>query len=219
MYFKINDNQPVTFLSMSDYAHSTINLKRLNMGRHMTEQEIDYENRLVDQARKDPQAFSKLYDRYYEGIFNFILRRTDEEPLTADLCSQTFLKALQNLKKYKYRGLPFSAWLYRIASNEVNRHYSKKKRQRVFSLEEERLFEIIEHGTDTAFSEEQIELLVKTLKDLPTDVMEVLELRFFEDRSFKEISFILNIGESGAKMRLYRAVEKLKKHFKVNWNE
>lgn len=201
------------------YKSKTIDLTNLNTARHMTEQEIDYENRLVNEAKRSPKAFGKLYDRYFEGIFNFILRRTDDEILTADLCSQTFLKALQNLKKYEYRGLPFSAWLFRIASNEVNKHYNKKKKKRVYSLEEERVFQIIESNDEHDFSEAQIELLIKTLKDLPTDVMEVLELRFFEDRSFKEISFILNIGESGAKMRLYRALEKLKKHFKVNWDE
>jgi len=179
----------------------------LNAAHHMTEEEIARENSLVEAAKRDAKKFSILYDNYFEGIFNFILRRTDNEPLTSDLTSQTFLKALQNLKKYEYRGLPFSAWLYRIASNEVNKHYNKQKKKRVFSLEEERLLEIIDHNSSEEFSEEQINLLVKTLRDLPTDVMEVLELRFFEERSFKEISFILNIGESGAKMRLYRAVD------------
>jgi len=191
----------------------------LNAAHHMTEEEIARENSLVEAAKRDAEKFSVLYDHYFEGIFNFILRRTDDEPLTADLTSQTFLKALQNLKKYEYRGLPFSAWLYRIASNEINKHYNKQKKKRVFSLEEERLLEIIDHTSEEDFNEEQISLLVKTLKDLPTDVMEVLELRFFEERSFKEISFILNIGESGAKMRLYRAVDKLTEHFKVNWSE
>ncbi|UII22124.1 RNA polymerase sigma factor [Fulvivirga ligni] len=115
-------------------------------------------------------------------------------------------------------GLPFSAWLYRIASNEVNKHFNKSKRNKIFSVEEDRVFELFER-TDSDFSEEQIMLLLATLKELPTETIEVLELRFFEERSFKEIAFILNIGESGAKMRLYRAVEKLKKHFKVNWKQ
>lgn len=204
---------------MSAYTDNTINLKTLNMANHMTEQEIAEEHALVEQAKRDPEAFGRLYDAYFEGIFNFVLRRTDDEVLTSDLCSQTFLKALQNIRKYEFRGLPFSAWLYRIASNEVNRHYNKNKRKRVFSLEEERFKDFIDGEDDKAFSEEQIKLLIATLKDLPTDVVEVLELRFFEERSFKEISYILNIGESGAKMRLYRAVEKLKKNFNINWEE
>jgi RNA polymerase sigma-70 factor (ECF subfamily) len=197
----------------------TIYSKALSEARHMTEQEIAQEQGIVEAAKKDAMAFGQLYDRYFESIFSFILRRTDEEEIADDLTSQTFFKALQGLKKYEFRGLPFSAWLYRIASNEVNKHFNKKKSKRVFSLEEERLFEIIDGEDDLTFSSEHIDLLIKTLNDLPTDVMEVLELRFFENRSFKEISFILNISESGAKMRLYRALEKLKKHFKVNWKE
>jgi RNA polymerase sigma-70 factor (ECF subfamily) len=193
--------------------------KALNEARHMTEQEIAGEQEIVEAAKKDAKAFGQIYDRYFESIFSFILRRTDEEEIADDLTSQTFFNALQGLKKYEFRGLPFSAWLYRIASNEVNKHFNKKKSKRVFSLEEERLFEIIDGEDDLTFSSEHIDQLIKTLNELPTDVMEVLELRFFEDRSFKEISFILNISESGAKMRLYRALEKLKKHFKVNWKE
>ncbi|MEQ9168095.1 MAG: sigma-70 family RNA polymerase sigma factor [Fulvivirga sp.] len=196
-----------------------IDLNALSEARHMTEDQIAEEQKIVEAAKSDARDFAVIYDRYFEQIFNFILRRTDDEALTDDLTSQTFLKALQSLKKYEFRGLPFSAWLYRIASNEVNKHYNKKKRKRVFSLEEERLFEIIETEDGNPELDGQINILISTLNDLPTDVMEVLELRFFEERSFKEISFILNISESGAKMRLYRAIEKLKKYFTVNWKE
>lgn len=203
---------------IADYMDKSIYLKLLNTAKHMSEEEIASEQEIVEASKKDPRVFGKLYDKYFEGIFSFIYRRTENEELTSDLASQTFLKALQNIKKYEYRGLPFSAWLYRIASNEVNRFYNKKKRDKVFSLEEERVFELFELE-DTEFSEEQIQLLITTLKQLPTETIEILELRFFEGKSFKEISFILNIGESGAKMRLYRAVEKLKTNFKVNWKE
>jgi RNA polymerase sigma-70 factor (ECF subfamily) len=196
-----------------------IDINALSEARHMTEDQIAEEQKIVEAAKSDARDFAVIYDRYFEQIFNFILRRTDDEALTDDLTSQTFLKALQSLKKYEFRGLPFSAWLYRIASNEVNKHYNKKKRKRVFSLEEERLFEIIETEDGNPELDGQINILISTLNDLPTDVMEVLELRFFEERSFKEISFILNISESGAKMRLYRAIEKLKKYFTVNWKE
>ena len=196
----------------------TISIKGLNAARHMTEEEIVDEQKLISASKKDPRAFGQVYDRYFEGIYQFIFRRTDDENLAADICSQTFLKALQNLNKYEFRGLPFSAWLYRVASNEINRHYNKTKRNRIFSLEEERVMELFETD-EREFSEAHLTLLKSTLKELPTETIEVLELRFFEDRSFKEISYILNIGESGAKMRLYRAVEKLRKHFKVNWQE
>ncbi len=191
----------------------TIQLKPLKSNSHRSEDEIVAEQKLVYAAQQDEQAFGKLYDRYYEGIFGFVYRRTGHEELTADLTSQVFLKALQNIKKYEYRGLPFSAWLYRIASNEVNRYYRKHHKTMVFSLEEGRVAELIEEAEES--SEEKISLLMECLKGLPTSVIEVLELRFFEDKSFKEIAFILEITESGAKMRTYRALEKLRQHLDI----
>ncbi|UII22125.1 RNA polymerase sigma factor [Fulvivirga ligni] len=85
----------------------TITINSLNTAKHMTEEEIADEQQIIEASKKDARAFGAIYDRYYEGIFNFIYRRTDEEDLTADLCSQTFLKALQNLKGYEFRGIAF----------------------------------------------------------------------------------------------------------------
>lgn len=185
----------------------------------MTEHELADEQALISAAKKDARKFGLIYDRYFERIFSFIVRRTDDEMVADDLTSQTFLKALNGLKKYEYRGVPFSAWLYRIAHNELNKYYNKEQRKKVFSLEQDELFELVQPEEDAPFDDERLEELMKTLKELPTEAMEVLELRFFEGKNFREISYILNIGESGAKMRLYRAIEKLRKHFNVNWKE
>ena len=208
----------VTFPAGIDYEYKAIDQDSLKTSRHMTEEEIIAEHEIIEAAKKDARQFSQVYDRYFDGIFEFIFRRTGDEELADDLCSQTFFRALENLKRYESRGLPFSAWLYKIATNEVNKHFNKTKRNRVFSLEEERVKELMDVEEDE-FSQEQVDLLKNTLKELPTSTVEILELRFFEERSFKEIAYILNIGESGAKMRLYRAVEKLRKHFSINWKE
>lgn len=180
----------------------------------MTDEAIQQENSLVELAKKDEVAFGKLYDRYFDGIYGFVYRRTDEEELAGDITSQVFLKALQNLKKYEFRGLPFSSWLYRIASNEVNKYYRKKNRKVVFSLEEERIREIIEEDEED-HKEAHLGLLVECLNEMKTGVVEVLELRFFEEKNFKEIAYILDISESGAKMRTYRALEQLKENFNI----
>jgi len=180
----------------------------------MTDAAIEQEEVLVQAAQSNEAAFGKLYDRYFEGIFGFIYRRTDDEETAGDLTSQVFLKALQNLKKYEFRGLPFSAWLYRIAANEVNKFYRKKKKKIVFSLEEERVIDLIEND-DNDHKEEHLSLLITCMNEMKTDVVEVLELRFFEEKSFKEIAYILDISESGAKMRTYRALEKLKDSFDI----
>lgn len=181
----------------------------MERGNYLTEQEIQHENDWVNRAKKDPSEFHVLYDKYFTSIFNFIYRRTGDEDLADDLTSQTFFKALTNLKKYEFRGLPFSAWLFRIASNEVNKFFTKRNKNRVFSLEEERVRQLVGES-DQEDMEQKLKLVVEVFKDAPKDIVEVLELRFFEEKSFKEIAYILDISESGAKMRTYRALEKLK---------
>ncbi|HTE34604.1 MAG TPA: sigma-70 family RNA polymerase sigma factor [Chryseolinea sp.] len=180
----------------------------------MSEDELQHEYGILEKARKNPNAFGELYEKYYDRIFNFVFRQTDDEDLTADLCSQTFLNALKNVGRYEFRGFPFSAWLYKIASNEVNKHYRKLKAEKVFSIEEVRIRELIDQA-NVDWDEEIISKLMNYLRDLPTEMLEVLELRFYEDKDFKEIAFILDITESGAKMRTYRALDRLRKNFNL----
>ncbi len=181
----------------------------------LSEDEIRNEYAVLERSRKDPKAFGELYEKYFDRIFNFIFRQTDDEDLTADLCSQTFLNALQHVDRFEYRGVPVSAWLYRIAANEVNKHYRKLKSARVFSIEEVRVKELVEM-TAEGWDEELVKRLLNYLKELPTEMLEVLELRFFEDKDFKEIAYILNITESGAKMRTYRSLDRLRKNFNLS---
>lgn len=181
----------------------------------MTESEIRKEYEILERAKLNPKEFGSIYEAYFDRIFNFIYRQTDDEETADDLCSQTFVNALNSLKTYQFRGFAFSAWLYKIASNEVNKHYRKKKSKQVFSIEEVRVREIIEWA-DEGWDEEMVGRLLEYMKDLPTDMLQVLELRFFEDKDFKEIAFILDITESGAKMRTYRALDKLRKNFNLN---
>ena len=180
----------------------------------MTEDEIRKEQIIVARAKNDVNAFGELYEIYFDRIFNFIFRQTDEEEVANDLCSQAFTNALNNINKYEFRGLPFSAWLYKIASNEVRKYYRRNKGKKIFSLEEIRIKEIIEQN-DFEWDQALIDQLIDFMKDLPTEMLQVLELRFFEDKDFKEIAFILDITESGAKMRTYRALDKLRKNFNI----
>ena len=180
----------------------------------MSEDELQEEKALITQAKKNPEAFGSLYEKYFNRIYYYLYRQTDDEELAGDLCSQTFVNALNNLKRYEFRGVPFSAWLYKIASNEVKKHYRKFKGKKIFSIEEVRIKELVEQS-DEVWDEDQINKLIDFMKDLPEDMLHVLELRFFEDRDFKEIAYILDITESGAKMRTYRALDKLRKKFKI----
>lgn len=96
----------------------------MNVSRRTVSKETMQEEWLeIQAAQKEPARFRPLYNRYYEPIFRYLYQRTIDEDLTADLCSQVFLKAMQRLGEYTFMGVPFSAWLYRIAANELAQHY------------------------------------------------------------------------------------------------
>ncbi|MEM9992002.1 MAG: sigma-70 family RNA polymerase sigma factor [Bacteroidota bacterium] len=164
----------------------------------------------IQAAQANPAQFRTLYDRYYAAIFHYIYRRTQQEALTADLCSQVFLKALQHLGKYQFRGVPFSAWLYQIARNEIAQHFRHSQKRRVVSVDDANLSEMIAEIEEDD-QEALRDALIRTLDDLKAADLELIELRFFEQRAFKEIAQILNISESNAKVRTYRLLGKLKK--------
>src|ERR1044071_4957661 len=134
----------------------------------MSEDEIRLEYEVLERSKADPRAFGVLYEKYFDRIFNFIYRQTDDEDLTADLSSQTFLNALRHIGRYEFRGCAFSAWLYKIATNEVNKHYRKQKKEKVFSIEEIRIRELIDQA-DVEWDEDLIGRLMGYLKDLPTE--------------------------------------------------
>jgi len=173
--------------------------------------EFKSEKDLVDNAKKNSIYFAPIYKKYHEQIFRFIYQRVDREDDASDITSQVFLKALINIKKYEYKGHPFSSWLYKIALNEINQFYRKNNKNRVVNIEENDLIDIIEEvgeNIDNIIREK----LLKTLSQLKEDKLTLIEMRFFEKRSFKEIADILNITENNAKVRTYRVLEEMKKY-------
>lgn len=178
--------------------------------KHLTKEEILRELSIIELAQQDPKHFAPLYDRYYRSIFSFIYRRTTDEDLTADLCSQTFLKAMGSIKKFRFQGVPFSAWLYRIALNEINMHYRQNPAERSLCVDDVALNRMKEEaGTDEDLNEEQT--LRMAMEELEAAEVQLIELRFFEDKSFKEVGDILNITENNAKVKTYRLLDKMKK--------
>ncbi|MFI5151358.1 MAG: RNA polymerase sigma factor [Bacteroidia bacterium] len=176
---------------------------------HKSETDLQEELEWIRKAQADPDCFAYLYEKYYRSIFSFIYRRTDEEELTADLCSVTFLKAMLSIRKYEYRGVPFSAWLFRIAHNEVHMHYRKSKKDRCISLDSKAAMSLLSE-TEGGIAPDDIQQLLKALACLPVAEMELIELRFFEERPFAEVALITGITENNAKVKIYRILNKLK---------
>lgn len=171
------------------------------------------DSELVALAKKKSKYFGALYDRYFDQIFRFTFKRLGgNESLAGDLAQQTFIKAMANLQKYEYRGLPFSSWLYRIAQNEVSMFFRQQKKNYSVSIDEERLMDVAgEANINSYMSIEQQEQLVETLNKLEQSQQDLIELRFFQEMSFKEIAEIYDITEANAKMRTYRILEKIGK--------
>jgi len=179
---------------------------------HKKEQEVLAEYEVIKKCQQNPQYFAPLYTRYYDQIFLFIHKRVDHLEITADITSRVFLKALRNIKKYRYQGVPFSAWLYKIAINEVNTFFrQQKKLERAVNIDEQDISQLI---TEIDYKEPQIDphVLVPVLLEQLNDFeVQFIELRFFENRSFKDIGYLLGLTEVNAKIKTYRILKKLKK--------
>jgi RNA polymerase sigma-70 factor (ECF subfamily) len=177
------------------------------------EREHLLEDEIINKARKDPKAFRAIYERYYKQIFLFILHRVDDKDQSADIASQVFLKALTNLNQYQFRGLPFSAWLYRIAVNECNTFFRRNKRERLVILEDDHVENLYDELYGDNLQEELKLRLPHILERLKQEELQLIELRFLEARPFKEVADILGITETYAKVRTYRVLDKMKKLF------
>ena len=163
----------------------------------------------IQLAQRDASMFRPLYQRYFEQILRFIYRRTAKEQLAADICSQVFLKAMQKLPSYQFRGVPFSAWLYRIASNEIAQHFRKVQKNRVVCIDDFSFMDLFSEIQEKD-SVDYRQALLYALDQLKANDLQLIELRFFEQRPFKEIADILQITESNAKVKTYRILKKLK---------
>lgn len=177
---------------------------------YKSEKILDEEAKLIQLAKEDISQFELLYDKYYEDVVRFVYQRVDTKASAFDVAQQTFIKAMNNIHKYEHRGVPFSAWLFRIAINEVNQLYRKNKREQAINISSENIVDIMDEVDDYQEKEDQLNRLGKALQQLKKEQVELINLRYFEQRSFKEIADILSITEGNAKMKVHRIIKKLK---------
>ncbi|WP_066755938.1 RNA polymerase sigma factor [Crocinitomix algicola] len=179
---------------------------------HHTEDKLLKELKWIKYAQEDPRGFEPLYNKYYEQILRYIYQRVDDKEQAYDIASQVFLKALNNIHKYEYRGVPFASWLYRIAKSELYQSFRDKKARRTVNVDTARLSDVIDEMEEDT-TDETHKMLIKLISKLKEEEVQMVELRFFEKRSFKEIGEILEITENNAKVKSHRVINKMKKLF------
>ena len=179
------------------------------------------EAQLIEQCRIDPAAFGQVFDTWYTPIFGYIYRRTADYDLSKDIAAETFLKAFLKISGFRWRGISLSAWLYRIAGNELNQYYrsSKYKPQSLQQLLENPQMERLLHDeadderdmiTKELQAHEDYNRIRVNLLKLDTKYQEVIALRYFEQKTNKEIGLILDKNEGTVKSLLSRGLEKLR---------
>jgi RNA polymerase sigma-70 factor (ECF subfamily) len=185
---------------------------------------LEEEQKLIERAKVDPQAFGVMFDLYYPKIAAYVIHRIGDVTAGQDVTSIVFFKAWHGLPKFEWRGLPFSAWLYRIASNEVNTYFRQKKYQpaSLDALFEETGFELPSEQDvasdhlefEAALTRHQDYVLVQTLLlELPLKYQEVLALRYFEKKAIKDVADITGKNVNTVKSLLARGTAKLQRNF------
>ncbi|MDP1747335.1 MAG: sigma-70 family RNA polymerase sigma factor [Bacteroidota bacterium] len=163
----------------------------------------------INMAKQDPIKFKPLYEKYYEQIFRFIYNRIEDKKLAYDITADVFYKSILKLPTYEFQQIPFSSWLYRIARNELIDIFRKNKAVRVVSINSLKIKDIID-DIELDYREEYKPKLIELIENLDNDDLQLIEMRFFENKSFKNISEIISSTEAAVKMRLYRLLKEMK---------
>ncbi len=172
------------------------------------------ERLLVEAAQKDPARFTVLYEANFERVYAFVARRVNHRADAEDITAEVFQHALENLPKFEWRGVPFVAWLYRIAANQVMNRWDANSRESGNSSSTEPSVDFDEAEIERT---ERLSKLFRHVADLPADQRRVIEMRFAEEKSIREIAAKLGKTTGAIKQLQFRAVQALRErmHGKV----
>ncbi|MCL4877864.1 MAG: sigma-70 family RNA polymerase sigma factor [Anaerolineae bacterium] len=172
---------------------------------------------LVVLAKTDKGAFGELYERYVSRIYNYIYYRTSNHHEAEDLTAKVFMRAMGHIRSYDERGVPFSAWLYRIAHNLVANWHRDRQRRKIIPLDDfmsKRLrSDMPEEETE---SKEEQRHLLDSIRRLPEDRQQLLILKYVERLSNAEIGKIMDRTEGAVKSLYYRTLSALREQFDID---
>ena len=163
------------------------------------------ERLLIEAAQNDPSRFAELYELNFHRVYAYVARRVRERAEIQDLTAQVFHQALANLAKFKWKGAPFVAWLYRIAANAI----ADQARQKLRESGEPNLSSESVTATDLEAVERRARLF-SAVDKLPEDQRRVIVMRFADEKSIREIAEALGRSEGAVKQLQFRALENLR---------
>ncbi|MHB8509179.1 MAG: sigma-70 family RNA polymerase sigma factor [Candidatus Dormibacteria bacterium] len=174
-----------------------------------SEAELEEERLLVEAAQRDKGSFTKLYDRYFDQIFSYVLYQCGNREQAEDITAATFQRALEDLPNFRWRGVPYSAWLYRVAGNLLNR---QRRHPAWLELREDAPLASADPEPDIAWlHKEQDEGLHDAIRALPPDQRQAILLRFFAGMRNREVGRVMNRSEGAVKLLVFRAMTNLRR--------
>jgi RNA polymerase sigma-70 factor (ECF subfamily) len=166
------------------------------------------ERALVEVAQKDPARFAELYEINFERVYAYVARRVGDRAETEDLTSEVFHHALANLRRFEWRGIPFAAWLFRIAANLISDRWQRRNREQLADAPEQ-----IESAQASSAEFEEVErkaALFRLVDTLPAEQRRVVVLRFVEQKSIKDVAREIGKSEGAVKQLQFRALVTLR---------
>ena len=165
------------------------------------------ESELIERAKTDSEAFGELYERYHQRIYNYVYYRTSNVGDAEDLTARIFVRAMDHIGNYEDKGLPFSAWLYRIAHNLVANWHRDRSRRRIIALDDIAQWQVSEE--DPEFAAQLMEdraILLEAIQRLPADRQELLVLKFVDRLPNAEIGDVMGRSEGAIKSLYHRTL-------------
>jgi RNA polymerase sigma-70 factor (ECF subfamily) len=164
------------------------------------------ERLLIEAAQKDPARFAELYENNFERVYAYVVRRVGDRAETEDLTSEVFHHALANLQRFEWRGIPFAAWLYRIAANLISDRWQRSGRE----VADEAQMELAQVSPAEIEEVERKATLFRLVDALPAEQRRVVVLRFVEEKSIKEVAREIRKTEGAVKQLQFRAISSLR---------
>ena len=165
------------------------------------------EQALVERAKRDPNAFGELYNRYLMQIYRFVYSRVRDQTVAEDVTSEVFMKALKSIGRYQDTGKPFSAWLYQIAVNSVADRY--RAARPVEDIDEQRDLAISGPALEeVAAQRDELRRIWSVVETLPKQQRVAMVLKFQEDMKIEDIAVAMGKSAGAVKLLIHRGVTK-----------